>query len=291
MFPWIKSKQERNTEQLSAYLDDALSASERKALEARLKTDASLRRELDALRQTQAVLQSLPKVTAPRNFTLTAEQANAIRRVRTAPAMDLWLRTATAVVAMLLVVVVLGNRMSLTGMPQAAMAPAPMAGSAEDVFVESVPVAESGDAELSVMTDDAGELTAEAEGDLGVAMVPPPEDEPEPATGGGMVGELTPESESPPSPDEGAGSGAGANGDGERQFDATETEAAELALLPPPAQAGTPEPTAPETEITSADLTQDTFTSGPNWLLVAEIGLGLLLAGLLVVVLVRWRQR
>lgn len=71
--------QDRDYELLSAYLDDALEADERAALEARLETDAALRRELAALRQTVALIRALPTLKAPRNFTLTAAQAEQIR--------------------------------------------------------------------------------------------------------------------------------------------------------------------------------------------------------------------
>ncbi len=56
---------------LSAYIDDMLTNSERAAFEARLDTDADLRRELTALRQTVALVKQLPTLKAPRNFTLT----------------------------------------------------------------------------------------------------------------------------------------------------------------------------------------------------------------------------
>lgn len=66
---------ERDYELLSAYIDDALDDSERAELEARLESDVELRRELAALRQTVALVRSMPPLKAPRDFTLTAEQA------------------------------------------------------------------------------------------------------------------------------------------------------------------------------------------------------------------------
>ncbi len=60
-------------EQISAYIDTQLDDNERTALEARLAQDADLRRELDAMRQTAALLRSLPMIRAPRAFTLTPE--------------------------------------------------------------------------------------------------------------------------------------------------------------------------------------------------------------------------
>lgn len=58
-------------ELLSAYLDGELSTDERTAFERRLSSDVDLRRELDTLRGTVNLINTLPKLTAPRNFTLT----------------------------------------------------------------------------------------------------------------------------------------------------------------------------------------------------------------------------
>jgi hypothetical protein len=59
---------------LSAYLDDELSDAERAQLEARLGADAALQAELEALRQTVALVRSLPEIPVPRNFTLDPAQ-------------------------------------------------------------------------------------------------------------------------------------------------------------------------------------------------------------------------
>lgn len=62
---------EHDYELLSAYIDGMLEDGEREALEARLSADARLRRELAALRQTVALVQQLPTLKAPRDFTLS----------------------------------------------------------------------------------------------------------------------------------------------------------------------------------------------------------------------------
>lgn len=64
---------DRDADLLSAYLDDELTTDERATLEARLQTDAALRRELDLLRQTVTLIRNMPTLQAPRNFTLTPE--------------------------------------------------------------------------------------------------------------------------------------------------------------------------------------------------------------------------
>jgi len=65
----------RDWETLSAYLDDQLGVQERKDLESRLVRDPALNRGLDELRSTRMILRSLPKLRAPRNFTLTPSMA------------------------------------------------------------------------------------------------------------------------------------------------------------------------------------------------------------------------
>ena len=65
----------RDTEQLSAYLDNQLSPVERQRLEVRLKDDLELRSLLADLSQARAILRQLPARKAPRNFRLTPEMA------------------------------------------------------------------------------------------------------------------------------------------------------------------------------------------------------------------------
>lgn len=65
---------ERDYELLSAYIDGALNESEHTALESRLQAEDDLRRELESLRATLALIQGLPTLKAPRNFTLDARQ-------------------------------------------------------------------------------------------------------------------------------------------------------------------------------------------------------------------------
>ena len=65
----------RDWETLSAYLDDQLSAPERRDLENRLGNNTELSLGLEELRRTRMILRSLPKLRAPRNFTLTPSMA------------------------------------------------------------------------------------------------------------------------------------------------------------------------------------------------------------------------
>ncbi len=73
----------RDWETLSAYLDDQLSAPERHELENRLGKNPELSQGLEELRSTRMILRSLPKLRAPRNFTLTPSMAG--QRIRRRP--------------------------------------------------------------------------------------------------------------------------------------------------------------------------------------------------------------
>lgn len=74
-------------EQLSAYLDEALTAAERAALEARLRAEPALRAALDDLRVVQQAVASLPVLRAPRDFRLTHDMV-APPMVAAAPIFD-----------------------------------------------------------------------------------------------------------------------------------------------------------------------------------------------------------
>ncbi len=61
---------QHDLELLSAYMDGELSAREKGALEQRLIRETALRKELDDLRATAALVGDLPRLKAPRDFTL-----------------------------------------------------------------------------------------------------------------------------------------------------------------------------------------------------------------------------
>lgn len=113
----------RDLETLSAYLDGALSAEERLALERRLAQDVGLREALDGLRTTRALLRAVPQVRPPRNFTLTAEMAGVRRGWLRTPFLQLATAVATLAFVVTVGVDVLGQAAPV-GMLRAA-APAP----------------------------------------------------------------------------------------------------------------------------------------------------------------------
>lgn len=77
---------ERDLDLLSAYIDGTLSPTERAELEARLQTDAELRRELATLRATVDLVKGLPTLRAPRDFTLTPQMVRRPPRILTSAA-------------------------------------------------------------------------------------------------------------------------------------------------------------------------------------------------------------
>jgi Tol biopolymer transport system component len=132
---------------LSAYLDHQIAPAERARVEGHLADCIACRDELDGLRRTVTLLQTLPRVPVPRAFTLSEAQVG-IRRPEPRPAWVSWTRGLAAVTAIALVAVVavsLLNRPSWQ--PSATVARTAPAAEAPQVAVQSVSPAESAPAE------------------------------------------------------------------------------------------------------------------------------------------------
>jgi anti-sigma factor RsiW len=101
----------RDWEFLSAYLDRQLKPQEIASLEARLSTDPVLSAALGELQRTRNALRSLPKLRAPRNFTLTPQMAGQRATARARPALRLApaFGFASALATFILIVVVIGD--------------------------------------------------------------------------------------------------------------------------------------------------------------------------------------
>ncbi len=97
-----KSEAEKDQEKLSAYLDNALTPRERTAFEEQLRSDSALQASLEQQRQIKQQISQLPRMRAPRNFTLDPALYG-----RPAPqrAFRLYpiVRTATALAAIMLI--------------------------------------------------------------------------------------------------------------------------------------------------------------------------------------------
>ena len=66
-----RSTKERWNEQLSAYLDGELTPAEARALKEQIAEQPDLRQELEEMRMTREIMQSVPLQTPPRNYLLT----------------------------------------------------------------------------------------------------------------------------------------------------------------------------------------------------------------------------
>lgn len=109
-----KSDQEKRRERLNAYLDGELSPRERRRFEQELEEDEALRASLDELRWIKLNIQQLPRVRAPRNFTLDP----AVYGQRApAPSWQLYpaLRVATALTAFFFVLAVAADLLTPAG--------------------------------------------------------------------------------------------------------------------------------------------------------------------------------
>lgn len=93
----------RLEEMLSAYIDDELSPQERAEAESHLKTCADCAWQLRTLRQTVTMVKELPAVPLRRSFTIPEAQPLRL------PQVYLYLRGATALVALLLILMVAGE--------------------------------------------------------------------------------------------------------------------------------------------------------------------------------------
>jgi len=111
----------RDRESLSAYLDHELDPHARTLFDRRLHNEPDLRAELEALRQTRALLLRAPRYKTPRNFTLTRAMAGQVM----APGYPL-ARLSFSIASILFLVSLAGNYLGgQIGLP-AASAPAPV---------------------------------------------------------------------------------------------------------------------------------------------------------------------
>jgi|GEM_PF-553670 len=185
-----------NDTELSAYLDGQLAPRQKARLAAALTRDAALRRRLDELRQTIALLQTYPLRETPRNYLLTpALVRDPQRQIRRRPTL-LWLRMATALSTAAFVIVV---GLQLVGgggvgslpptaqkameMPEAAVempTEAPVAMEAESLGLEEEATPESLAVPPAAPTEAPAEIPIEAppateEGNYGLEKEAPPE--------------------------------------------------------------------------------------------------------------------
>ncbi len=112
MFEFLRnlgqSKNDKQQEVLSAYLDNQLAPAERDDLEKQLTLNSDLQNELAEMRAWQQQMRDLPLRRAPRNFTLDPSLYNRAQRQSISRAYPM-LRTATVFTALLLVISLAAN--------------------------------------------------------------------------------------------------------------------------------------------------------------------------------------
>ncbi len=107
---------DRDLELISAYIDSRLSPAENTEVKERLIYDPLFKQLLNDLTYTRGLLQALPKKSAPRNFTISAERAPVQRRA-------FWLQPAlsfVSVAAAVTLVIVFASSFLLGGASKAA---------------------------------------------------------------------------------------------------------------------------------------------------------------------------
>jgi hypothetical protein len=92
---------------LSEYIDSGLSSESKSFVERHLETCEACSKELESLRMTVQLLHRVSEVPVPRSFTVTVPQPR--RESAFGPASLRWLRPATAIVAVALVVLLMGD--------------------------------------------------------------------------------------------------------------------------------------------------------------------------------------
>jgi hypothetical protein len=151
----MKNLSLRDWEALSAYLDDQLSRKQRARLEGRLQKNPELKAGLDELRSTMAVLQSQPRLRAPRNFMLTPDMVGQPRSRRVYPAV----RLAAVLASIMFIVTFFGDIFFVGGLGgelQVARAPQ------SDAAIMAVPVEKHDEPLAEMMLDEAEEFSLES---------------------------------------------------------------------------------------------------------------------------------
>lgn len=95
----------RELELLSAYMDNELTPKEQEQIEARLDSNPGLRKILGELHQNRAAMRNLPRLRAPRNFTLSPEVVGVKPKVRSYPVLGI----VSALSSMVLILVLAGD--------------------------------------------------------------------------------------------------------------------------------------------------------------------------------------
>jgi len=313
-----RSAEEKRRERLNAYVDGALSERERRRFEEELAGDPRLQAELKEIEAVRAALRRLPRVRAPRNFTLDPA-AYGVPRPNRAVQWYPVLRTATAfaaiafafLLALNLFVTQPGGAPATLSSVSNEEAPREVAVEAELVVPEAVDeeaVAEGDFAESAPLSPEQS-----APFEMGVAEEVAEEEAADEAAAGAAAAEEVAEEEAPaPEATQPAREEAPAAPETEGLADATTEDALESPAYPePPPQIAAPvEYPEPPTQLTEEIALQPAPTPSPELpaesaaaavtpksesvavpiLLLAQIATGVMFMGLLVALLVVRRR-
>jgi len=159
---------DRDWEVLSSYLDGQVSPKEKARIETRLQEDASFRSALSELETTKRVFRMLPKVHAPRNFTLTPEMAG--MKKPSSPLFSV-LRFVSVMASILFVMITLGDFFAVRPMSSTRESLPLMAPNVVDQSAGEI-AREKSAAPLSMAGNEANEEIASESADLETAGNP-----------------------------------------------------------------------------------------------------------------------
>jgi anti-sigma factor RsiW len=308
------------SDRLTAYMDEELVPREQARVETHLSTCEECRVDLRTLRWTKGLLRKVPAIKVPRSFVVREADIVPGRLVRRRFPV-LAAQWATAAVALLFVLVLGGDLLTGAPMPGAQLAArqaekalveqeAPRAVAVEEVIAvpaESTPTLLMAEVEVTVVVEK--EVVVEVEGTEAaeegmMVAVPEPPGKPEDQV---SRSESTPSSVSDETAEKreveretkSVGELDGVTPTPTAQALASQPEAADVAPTPlpeaveePVAEGGESDQAAPPTAVTEVeeDLSEVTIYLGPRvaWR-VAEVVLGLVFVGLLIVVI--WMRR
>lgn len=180
-----KSAEEKQQEMLAAYIDDALSPTERRQFEAQLARDEALAAKVRQQRLIKQRLSTMPRRRVPRTFALDPAvygKPTPQPLFRLYPALQ-----ATTVLAALMLMFLVGleafggaaqqvtSEESVAMVEQAAEAPAEAAAPAAEMAVEEAPAADSA-TNAAGATDDVAATVEDSAADLATANEAAPEE-------------------------------------------------------------------------------------------------------------------
>jgi hypothetical protein len=116
---------------ISAYLDGELSVTQKADVEKRLQTNGNFKHAIEELAYTKRVLAALPRVRAPRNFTLSPERVKKTSKIQRFQ--PVWGRVS-AFSTLIFLVIFASSRLAPVVSPMSAAAPAMATEAADTAF-------------------------------------------------------------------------------------------------------------------------------------------------------------